>query len=59
MHRTTSYSLLRVLESIDSMRSTSTGAKWMLRTLSVPEAVAKIRGVLNPDDSGNISGGVS
>jgi len=29
-----------------------------LRTLSVPEAVAKIRGVLNPDDSGNISGGV-
>jgi len=30
-----------------------------LRTLSVPEAVAKIRGVLDPDDSGNISGGVS
>jgi hypothetical protein len=30
-----------------------------LRTLSVPEAVAKIRAVLGPDDSGNMSGRVS
>jgi hypothetical protein len=30
-----------------------------LRTLSVPEAVAKIRGVLDPDDGGNMPGRVS